>query len=449
MRVVVIGGVAAGMSAASQVKRRQPKWEVIALEKGPYVSYGACGMPYNIEDPTRPIEDLVVISAERFREERKIDVRTHSEVQRIDAENKRVFVRDLREERDYELEYDKLVIATGASAVLPPWPGAELEGVHVLRELSDGAAIKTNIAKNQPRHVSIVGGGYIGLEMCDALRQLGVEVTLLERFSRVGAGFDEEVANQMRAELERNGVDVRTDVSVEGFERAGDGLLVNTSRGSLKTELVLVAVGARPNVDLAKDAGVQLGHTGAIATDSQLRTNLPDVYSAGDCAEALHRVSGQAVWIPLGTTANKQGKAAGVNIAGGEEEFPGIVGTSAFKLFDLQVGRTGLSLDEADRLGFDAIRSESTQRSRGHGYAGSGPVTTVLVVERGTGRLLGAQQIGPEGVAGRINVYATALTAKMTVNDLATLDLAYAPPLAPVYDPILISGTVAQKDLER
>lgn len=449
MRVLVIGGVAAGMSAASQVKRRRPDWEVVALEKGPYVSYGACGMPYNIQDPDRSIEDLVVISPERFRDERGIDVRTGHEAQRIDAARKRVRVRDLGAGQTYELTYDRLVIATGASAVRLPLPGADQDGVFVLRELTDGAAVKEAIAARQARHVAIVGGGYIGLEMCDILRRRGIGVTLLERLDQLAPGIDPTLAGQVRAEVERHGAEVWTGVSVEGFEQVTNGLRVRTDRGDLEADLVVVAVGARPNVALARDAGVQIGPTGAIAVDERMRTNLPDVFAAGDCAEAFHRISGRPAWVPLGTTANKQGKIAGANAAGGDERFRGIVGTAAFQVLDLQVGRTGLALDEARARGFDAFRSESTQRTRGHRFPGSGPATTVLTLERGTGRLLGAQQVAPEGVQGRINVYATALLAGMDLDDLSSLDLAYAPPLAPVYDPILISATVGRKELER
>jgi NADPH-dependent 2,4-dienoyl-CoA reductase/sulfur reductase-like enzyme len=449
MRIVVIGGVAAGMSAASQAKRRRPDVEVVALEKGPYVSYGACGMPYNIEDPDRSMEDLVVITPERFRTEREIDVRTGHEALRIDAARKLVRVRDLGSSEEYDLAYDRLVIATGASAVRLPLPGAELDGVFVLRELTDGGAIKQAIAERQPRHVAIVGGGYIGLEMCDVLLRRGIVVTILERLDQLAPGIDSTLAGQIRAEVERHGAQVRTGASVEGFERRGGGLLVRTDGEAVEADLVLVAVGARPNVRLAKDAGVDVGPTGAIAVDDSMRTNLPDVFAAGDCVEALHLVSGEPVWVPLGPTANKQGKVAGANAIGADERFRGIVGTAAFQVLDLQVGRTGLSLEEAERLGLDAFRSESRHRTRGHSFPGSGPVTTVLTVERGTGRLLGAQQVGPEGVQGRINVYATALTAGMAAGDLSHLDLAYAPPLAPVYDPLLISGTVAEKELER
>lgn len=447
MRIVVIGGVAAGMSAASQAKRRRPDAEVIVLERGRHVSYGACGMPYNIEDPARAIDDLVVITAERFRAERGIDVRTRHEVRAIDTAGRTVRVHELDRGADYEMAYDQLVIATGASPARIPLPGHDLPGVFVLRELDDGAAIKQAIARDRPSTAVILGAGYIGMEMAEVLRARGLDVTVLEKLDQVVPGFEPVIAQQVRAELERNGVRVETGINVSRIERAAAGLVVHTDRGDLPADLVLVSVGVRPNASLATDAGIALGRSGAIAVDDHQRTSAPGVYAAGDCAEAMHLVSAQPAWIPLGTTANKQGKVAGANAAGADERFGGIVGTAAFKVFGLEVGRTGLGRVELDRLGVDPVISTSTHKTRGHAYPGALPVTTVLLVERGSGRLLGGQMIAGEGVAGRIDVLATALHGRMTVAQLEDLDLAYAPPLAPVYDPILIAATVALKDL--
>lgn len=447
MRVVVIGGVAAGMSAASQAKRRSPDAEVVVLERGPYVSYGACGTPYNIEDPARMMEDLIAISAERFRTERRIDVRLGHAAVAIDAGAKRVEVEALDSGARSSLGYERLIIATGASAVRLPVPGAELDGIFTLRELTDGQALKRALAAPGVKRVAVIGGGYIGLEMCEVLRARGFEVTLIERQETVATGFDGGLARLVREELERGGVQVLTSVAVTGFERAGGTLRVLTGAGAVEADVALVAVGVRPNVALAREAGIALGATGAIATDDRLRTNLPDIFAAGDCAEAWHLVSERPAWIPLGTTANKQGKLAGAGAVGGDQRFPGVVGTSAFKVFGLEVGRTGLGVEEARRLGFDAFRSESKQPTRAGSYPGGSPAHTVLTVDGRTGRLLGAQQVAREGVPGRVNVLAMALTAKLTVDALAWLDLAYAPPFAPVYDPVLIAGAVAEKEL--
>lgn len=447
-RVVVIGGVAAGMSAASQAKRRAPGASVVVLERGQHVSYGACGMPYNLADPGRRMDDLVVIPAERFRAERGIDVRTRHEALAVDVGRRVVSVADLDGARRYELPYDALVIATGARAVRPPLPGMDLPGVFVLRELHDGAAMKRHLAEAAPRRAVIVGAGYIGMEMAEALRGRGLEVTVLEKVDQVLPGFAPQIVERVAAELARNGVRVETGVSVRELRREGGALAVVTDRGAHAADLVLVSVGVRPSVALAESAGIALGPTGAIAVNDRLRTSAPDVWAAGDCAEAAHLVTGRPAWIPLGTTANKQGKVAGANAVGADERFAGIVGSAAFKVFDLEVGRTGLGPADAARAGLDAIAAASTHRSRGHAYPGSKDVTTVLVAERGSRRLLGAQLVGGEGVKGRVDVLATALTARLRVDDLEQLDLAYAPPLAPVYDPILVAAGVTAKALE-
>lgn len=445
-RIVVVGGVASGMSAASQAKRRDPSADVVVLERGAHVSYGSCGMPYNLLDPARRMEDLVVIPPERFRSERGVDVRLRHEALTFDPARRVVVARDVAEDRRYELPYDALVLATGARAVRPPLPGVELPGVFVLRELADGASMKRFLAERAPTRAVIVGAGYIGMEMVEALRGRGLTVTVLEKVDQILPGFARPIVEAVRAELARNDVRVETGVSVLGIERSARGLRVSTDRGAHEADLVLVSVGIRPNVALAQAAGVTLGATGAIAVDGEQRTSVAGVFAAGDCAEALHLVTGKPAYVPLGTTANKQGKVAGANAVGGHERFGGIVGSAAFKVFGLEVGRTGLAPAEAARAGLDAVAAPSTHRSRGHAYPGSKTLTTVVIAERGSGRLLGAQMVGAEGVTGRIDVFATALTARMAVEQVEQLDLAYAPPLAPVYDPVLIAAGVAAKE---
>jgi NADPH-dependent 2,4-dienoyl-CoA reductase/sulfur reductase-like enzyme len=286
------------------------------------------------------------------------------------------------------------------------------------------------------------------MEMAEALRGRGLAVTVVERMDQVTPGYDPAIAGPVADALGRHGVALETGVTVRAVEEKGPGLAVRTDRGSLPADLVLVAVGIRPRVELARSAGVALGQTGAIAVDEGMRTSIPAIFAAGDCAEARHIVSGRPVWIPLGTTANKQGKVAGANAVGARERFAGVAGTAGFKVFDLEVARTGLAAAEAAALGMDVVTSESRQRSRAHGYPGGNPITTTLAVERGTGRLLGAQMAGVGVVAKRIDVFATALAAGLTVEDLEDLDLSYAPPFAPVYDPILIAASVARKKLQ-
>lgn len=442
-RVVVIGGVAAGMSAASQAKRREPGAEVIVLERGAHVSYAAAAMPYAL-GPDRSMDDLVVITPERFRSERGIDVRIRHEAIAVDTARRTVTAHDLDAERRYEIPYDALVLATGARPARPDVPGLELPGVFLLRDLADGQRLKHFLGEAAPRRAVVVGAGYIGVEMADALRHHGLQVAVLERADQVLPGFAPPIAEAVRREMVRNGVIVETGISVVGIHGTRG---VVTDRATFGAELVLVAVGVRPNVGLARAAGLVLGETGAIAVDPHLRTSAPGVYAAGDCVETPHLVLGKPVYVPLGTTANKQGKVAGANAVGARERFEGIVGTAAFRSFDLVVGRTGLGPAEITRAGIDAIASTSTHESRGHAYPGSRKITTVLFAERGTRRLLGAQMIGAEGIAGRIDVYATALVAGMTVDRIERLDLAYSPPLAPVYDPVLVAATVAAKAL--
>jgi NADPH-dependent 2,4-dienoyl-CoA reductase/sulfur reductase-like enzyme len=449
-RIVVVGGVAAGMSAASQAKRRQPGADVVVLERGPYVSYAACGMPYNLEDPSRTMDDLVVLTPADVRE-RDIDLRLRHRALRVDPGRGTVTVQDLEGGGTSDLDYDALVLATGAAPIHPPMPGLDRPGVFFLRELTDGRALKQHIAEVRPARAVIVGAGYIGMEMAEALRRRGVAVTVLERMGQVVPGFDPAIASLVLDSLERHEVSVQTGVTVEAVEEGSDGgdarLTVRTDRGLVPADLVLVSVGIRPRVELARSAGVTLGESGAVAVDDEMRTSVPGIFAAGDCAEAAHIVSGRAVWIPLGTTANKQGKVAGANAAGAAERFPGIAGTAAFRVFDLEVGRTGLSSNEAAHVGLEAVAAISRQPSHAHSVPGASPITTILSVERGTGRLLGAEMAGVGVVAKRIDVLATALHAGLTVEALEELDLSYAPPFAPVYDPVLIAATVARKRL--
>lgn len=445
MRVVVIGGVAAGMSAASQARRRDPACEVIVLERGDDISYSACGMPYNIGDPQRSLDDLVILDAASARAKRGIDVRTRHQATALDVAGKTVTFRKHGAAGETRLRWDRLVIATGGAAVLPRLPGLELPGVFVLRELDDARAIKAFLAARAVERAVIVGAGYIGIEMADALRDLGIGLTMVEKADQILPGFAPEIAAIGLKELDRHGVRVQTSAGLQSIRRNGEALVVSTDHGELDAQIVVIAVGARPNVALAAAAGLSIGATGAIAVDDHLRTSASDVYAAGDCAEAHHLVLGRPVWIPLGTTANKQGKVAGANAAGGDERFGGIVGTAGFKLFDLEVARTGLGA--SDLSGFEAVAAVSHHHTRAASYPGDKPISAIVYAERSTSRLLGAQMIGGEAVAKRIDVFATALHARMTVDEIEGLDLSYAPPFAPVYDPILIAASVAIKQL--
>ena len=455
MRIVVIGGVAAGMSAASQARRRDPGCEVVVLDRGHDISYSACGMPYNIGDPSRGLDDLVILRAETARSERGIDVRTRHAAQAIDVSRRVVQVTDLEAGTGYALAWDALVIASGATAIRPAVPGLDLAGVFVLRDLADARHIKRYLADVKVSTAVVVGAGYIGIEMADVLHGLGIAVSILEKAEQVLPGFAPAIVEVAAQALERHGVSVQTATSLQGVQRDAADLLVHSDRGVIRAQIVIVAVGVRPDVVLAREAGIALGASGAIAVDSAMRTSAPGVFAAGDCAEARHLVLDRPSWIPLGTTANKQGKVAGANAAraagaaGGDQHFGGIVGSAGFKCFDLEVARTGLGSSEIAHAGLDAVAAVSTHHTRARSYPGDKPITTVVYAERGSGRLLGAQMIGGEAVAKRIDVFATALHARMTLAQVEALDLTYAPPFAPVYDAILIAASVGVKALAK
>jgi len=449
MRIVVIGGVAAGMSAASQARRRDPGCEVVVLDRGHDISYSACGMPYNIGDPARGVDDLVILNAETARSERGIDVRTRHAAHALDVSRRVVEVADLEAGSNYALTWDALVIASGATAIRPAVPGLDLAGVFVLRDLTDARHIKRYLADVKVSTAVVVGAGYIGIEMADVLHGLGIAVSILEKADQVLPGFAPAIVEVAAHTLERHGVSVQTATSLQRVQREGADLLVHSDRGVIHAQIVIVAVGVRPDVALAREAGIALGASGAIAVDSAMRTSAPMVFAAGDCAEAHHLVLDRPTWVPLGTTANKQGKVAGANAAGGDQHFGGIVGSAGFKCFDLEVARTGLGAADIASAGLDAVAAVSTHHTRARSYPGDKPITTVVYAERGSGRLLGAQMIGGEAVAKRIDVFATALHARMTLAQVEALDLTYAPPFAPVYDAILIAATVGMKALAK
>jgi NADPH-dependent 2,4-dienoyl-CoA reductase/sulfur reductase-like enzyme len=440
-RVLVVGGVAAGMSAASQIRRRHPKARVTVFERGDFISYGACGMPYNIEDPERDIEDLVVLTAEDARKKRGIDLKLRHEAKGLDLDRGTLTVIDLKSGKEAHEAFDALVIATGARALRLPLDGFDLSGVHVLRDLNDGNAIKEAL-KEEPKRAVIVGAGYIGMEMAHVLTERGLSVTVLEKLPQLLPEWHEDTVAVVEETLDKRGVEFHAGVTVKGAEAGADGRVaaVLTDDGHFDADLVLVAAGVRPNVELASAGGLRIGDTGAIWVNQQQQTSHEAVWSAGDCAEAYHRVLRRNAWIPLGTTANKQGRIAGANVVGADQQFRGIVGTCGFVVFDLEVARSGLGEEEAKREGFDPVAVTIRQRSRAHGFPGGVPIQVMLIADRETGLLLGGEIVGTEGAALRVNTLATALAGHMTVADLQNLDLVYAPPFASVWDPVLVAA---------
>lgn len=469
-RLIVIGGVAAGMSAASSFKRLKPEEEAIVFEKDYFISYGACSLPYYISNDVKDFNDLITLTPRIAIEERNIDVRIRHEVKAIDTSRKEVVVVDLNKNKEKRYNYDGLIIATGGLPVKPPLPGVELQNIFTIRTLLDGIEIKKYIDewgsfqvcvgspeclyvnrfgenKRQMRAV-IVGGGYIGMEMCESFRKRGLDVTVIEKTDRVLGNMDTSITNIVEEKIKTEGVRLYKGTSVEGFAGVRGSLTkVITDRGEIEADLVLLSIGARPNAELARGSGIELGVNGAIKVDEYLRTNIPDIFAAGDCAETTHIVTGKKVYIPLGTTANKQGRIAGENAAGKNNRFEGVAGTAMTKIFSLEVSRTGLSPAEAQREGIDYLVTTIKGRSRSSAYPAGKPIVVTIIAEKGTGRLLGAQMVGEEGVAHRIDTLAACLSARMTVYDVARLDLGYAPPFATVWDPILIAANAAIKEV--
>jgi NADPH-dependent 2,4-dienoyl-CoA reductase/sulfur reductase-like enzyme len=443
-RLVIIGGGAAGMSAAAKARRTDPSLEIVAYERSGYVSYGACGFPYAIKGEIARVEDVVVRTPEQFAKQ-GIQALVRHEALAVDAAARTVRVRSRDSGAEFVEPWDELLITAGGAPVRPPLPGVDLPGVFTLRTVEDALAIRGWVEERAPARAVIIGGGYIGLELAEALAARGIALTLVERLPQVMTMLDAELAGHVQAELERQGVDVRLGVAVEGL--AGDERVRAVTAGgqALPADLVILAVGVRPSVALAREAGVALGPTGAVAVDDHQRTSAPGIWAAGDVAEAHHRVMGRPAWVPLGTTANKQGKVAGENIAGGDASFRGIVGTAAVKVFDLEAASSGLSEARARDEGFAVQTVSATAGSRAHYMPGHQEIHVKLVYEAGTGRLLGGQLVGREGVAKRVDTIAAALQAGWTVDELAELDLSYAPPFAPVWDPILVAANLARR----
>jgi len=438
-RLVVIGGDASGMTAASLAKKMRPDLEVVALEKGPWTSYSACGIPYVIGGDVDSIEELVVRSPEQHRAN-GIDARAMQEATAIDLDAREVEVRDLDAGRTYRLGFDQLLVATGATPRRPPVPGFLHEKVHGVQTLDDGAHLMRHAKAIGADRVVVVGAGYIGLEIAEAFVKRGATVTVIEREPEVlPATMDPEMGAAVRKAMEGHGIDVHTGDGVEGF----DGRAVQTASGPIAADLVVLGLGVTPNSTLANEAGIALGAHDAIAVDFRQRTSADGVWAAGDCCESFHLVSQRKVHVALGTVANKQGRVVGINVGGGYATFPGVVGTAVTKLCNTEIARTGLNEREAAQVGFGYVvgRIESTTRA---GYfPGTKPISVKILAQPGGGELLGAQIVGEEGAAKRIDVVATALTARFTVEDLLHLDLSYAPPFAPVWDPVLMAARKA------
>ncbi|MGW4107610.1 FAD-dependent oxidoreductase [Streptomyces sp. NPDC004976] len=446
-RLVVIGGDAAGMSAASQARRlRGPdELEIVAFERGHFTSYSACGIPYWVSGDVPDRDRLIARTAGEHRA-RDIDLRLRTEVTEIDVDRGRVRARDVDSGAESWTSYDKLVIATGARPVRPDLPGMDAPGVHGVQTLDDGQALLDTLARTRGRRAVVVGAGYIGVEMAEAMIKRGYEVTVVNRGKEPMATLDPDMGRLVHRAMEGMGITMVNEAEVTKLLTGDDGHVraVATERAEYPADVVVLGIGVRPETSLARAAGLPLGDSGGLLTDRSMRVRgHENVWAGGDCVEVLDLVSGQQRHIPLGTHANKHGQIIGANAGGGYATFPGVVGTAVSKVCDLEIARTGLREKDALRVGlrFESVTIESTSRA-GY-YPNASPMTVKMLAELRTGRLLGVQIVGHEGAGKRVDIAAVALTAGMTVDQMTALDLGYAPPFSPVWDPVQVAARKA------
>jgi NADPH-dependent 2,4-dienoyl-CoA reductase/sulfur reductase-like enzyme len=449
-RLVVIGGDAAGGSAASQAKKRQHDLDVVMFERGRATSYSACGIPYWISGAVDDEASLIARTPDQHRAA-GIDVRMRTEVVGIDLERQVVHWRDLESGAEGTEPYDHLVYATGSVPMRPPVPGIDAAGVYGVQVLDDGVALRAELSRDSVRRVVVVGGGYIGLEIAEACRVRGLDVTVVDRSATPVGTFDPDVGAQIAEAVRREGIEMVLSDGVAAIDVGPDGrarAVVTASGRELPADLVVLGLGVRPNVRLAQEAGIPLGISGGVAVDARMRTPVAGVWAVGDCVESRHRLSGQRVVVALGTHANKQGRVAGINIGGGYATFPGVIGTAITRVCNLEAARTGLSSAEAEAAGYSFVKASVDSTTKAGYFPGAESITVTMIAERRSGRLLGAQVVGREAAAKRVDALAICIWNEMTVDEILSLDLSYAPPFSPVWDPVLIAARKAFEAVE-
>jgi CoA-disulfide reductase len=434
MKVVVIGGGAGGMSAASRVKALKPEWDIKVFEATSFVSHAPCGIPYVVEGLSESSKDLMYYPPEFFREKRGIDLHLNAKV--VEAGDGYIRVEENGEERNYE--WDKLVIATGALPKIPPIEGIELNNVFTVHHPSEADVIKRAAMKSE--NIVVIGAGYVGLEMAEAFAANNKKVTVIEFLDQPLPNLDKEAAEIVKGEMEKR-VNLRLGESVKAIEGDDSVKKVITDREEYEADFVLIATGVKANTEIAEQIGCKIGETGAIWTDSRMQTSVENVYAVGDCAETRHMITGKRVWIPLAPPGNKMGYVAGVNVAGGDLEFPGVLGTQLTKFFDFEIGMTGLTEKAAVNEGFEVKSVFVNAKTRVHYYPGAKDTWLKVVAEKDTKRILGAQILGAE-VAMRVNIFAAMIQAGFTTKDVFFADLGYAPPFTPIWDPIIVAARV-------
>jgi len=447
-RLLVIGAVAAGPKAAAKARRCDPEMEIVVYQEEDDISYAGCGLPYYVSGVIKDREELISRTPGKFAQD-GIKILKNRKIERIDLQNSTLTGRRVGSGETFTDRFDRLVIATGAYPIRPKIEGIDLSNVFYLRSIFDADAIFERIRPEGMGNMVIAGGGYIGLEMAESLVHLGKRVTIVELAPQILTLFDEDFAGILRQYLERKGVTIFTSEGIQALRgREGKVTHVQTVARQLEADAVLMSLGIRPQVELAKQAGLRIGETGAVWVNDKMETSAEGIYAAGDCAETTHLVTGKKVWIPLGSTANKQGRVVGVNVCGGRATFPGVMGTTVFKTFDFNVAKTGLSMREAEKEGFHPVQAVVRGFDRAHYYPGREESALKVIADKETGRILGGQAVG-EGPSDKfIDILAMALHGKMTCRELAAVDLAYAPPFSPVLSPIIVAANVLMNKLE-
>jgi NADPH-dependent 2,4-dienoyl-CoA reductase/sulfur reductase-like enzyme/rhodanese-related sulfurtransferase len=450
LRIVIIGGGACGPKAAARARRLDSTAQISMVQDEELISYAGCGLPYYVSDVVKSRNALLVRDAAAFKKISNVDVLASTRVDRIDREAHRIAVTSLADSRHYSIDYDKLVIATGASPVMPPIKGINLKGVHVLKRVPDADEIRDLITGSISKKAVIVGAGLIGVEMVEALTARGLEVTVVEALDKVLPGIlDEEISDLLADHIRNKGVILKLGQKVLEFKGAGDRVShAITDKETVEGDVIIFAIGVRPDSKLAKEAGLEIGPFGDIVVNEYLQTSDPDIYSGGDCVANVNIVTGKKVFVPLGSTANKHGHVIAANITGGHEKFPGIVGTACVKVFDFNTGRVGLGEKQASDAGFETVTALVPNPDKPMYYPGYKEIIVKLIVDKKSHRILGGQGTGPGDVIKRIDVLATGITAGMTVDTLADLDLAYAPPYNTALDVLHHAANLLRNKLE-
>ncbi|WP_027626519.1 FAD-dependent oxidoreductase [Clostridium lundense] len=449
MKIVVIGAVAAGTSAAAKARRNDESAEIKIFDIDYNISYSGCGLPYYIGEQIEDRGEIVPRDAGFFKKKYNIDIFIRHEVLKINIKDKVLIVRNLDTSKVFNESYDKLIIATGAKPVVPNIKGADLENIFYLRNVQQADKIKQYILVNNPKKAVIVGTGFIGLEMAENLKDLGIEVTLIEKLSQVTPGLDTDMAAYVEKYLKDKGINIILKDSVIELNK-GDRTteVVLQSGKKINGDFVIMAIGVKPNVELAKEAGIEIGVTGAIKVNKNMQTNYEDIYSCGDCTEGFSLITGKPLFRPLGSTANKMGRIAGDSLTGGKLQFRGVLGTAILKVFDMAVAQTGLSEKEAISESFDVVVCHNIKLDKPTYYNGKEMIIKGIA-DKKTGKLLGAQIVGYGGVDKRIDVFVTAITYGANVEDLFHLDLAYAPPFSTAKDPVMYTGMILDNAINR